>query len=65
MDRKTLNLANSINNHCKEYQFFYAYGTVKQTIKAWSGDNRKLLCKEAQTMADQINERESHENVNI
>ncbi len=49
---KTQQLADNINNHCIDYDYFWACGLIKETIELWKVHNNfKLLCIDAQTMA--------------
>lgn len=52
---KIKDVAESINNYCNEYKYFWAYGLVKETIDLWiKENNRNLLCYEAKFMVNQI-----------
>jgi len=52
--KHTLNdLAKSINDYCKNFDYFWASGLIKETLPAWEiKDNYNLLCPTAQTFAD-------------
>jgi hypothetical protein len=49
-------LANAINKQIENNDYFYAYGTLKETYVAWDDDNRTLLNVTAQCMLEQIEE---------
>jgi hypothetical protein len=49
-------LANAINKQIDNNDYFYAYGTLKETYVAWDDDNRTLLNDTAQFMLKQIKE---------
>ena len=54
---KISDVAKSINNYCKEYKYFWAFGLVKETKDLWIEENNKeLLCYEAKFMVEQITE---------
>ena len=44
-------IANDINEYCKEYKYFWAYGLIKETIKLWDKNNH-LLCNIAQILVE-------------
>jgi len=52
----TADLANEINSLCNGFNYFYAYGLVKETVKLWSNDRIVLLCDDAQIMVGQVKE---------
>ncbi len=51
---KIKKLANAINDYCKDFDYFWAYGMVKETATLWeSANNRELLCDVAKIMYEQ------------
>lgn len=51
---KIKKLANAINDYCKDFDYFWAYGMVKETATLWeSADNKELLCDIAKIMCEQ------------
>jgi hypothetical protein len=49
-------LASAINKQIDNNEYFYAYGTLKETYVAWDDDNRTLLNDTAKFMLGQIKE---------
>jgi hypothetical protein len=49
-------LARAINKQIDNNEYFYAYGTLKETYVGWNDDNRTLLNDTAQFMLKQIEE---------
>ena len=49
-------VARQINRDCERFNYFFAYGTIKETLSLWEGANRSLLCDIAQTMVEQAKE---------
>jgi hypothetical protein len=42
-------LAKAINDNCNKFQYFWAYGLLKETVKLWA-DNENLLNETARSM---------------
>ena len=46
-------LADTINEHCQKFEYFWAVGLVKETIDMWKvKDNYNLLDSAPQAIAD-------------
>ena len=52
---KVSTLARVINQYCHDFNYWWAYGLVKATIKLWENEfNYYLLCTDARWMADNV-----------
>ena len=52
---KVSDLAKDINEYCEKYNYLFAFGLMKETIKLWYNENkRNMLCDTAKIMYNQI-----------
>jgi len=52
---KTTDLATVINHHADKYEYFWAYGILKETAPLWEKDaNKSLLNDTAQIIVNNI-----------
>jgi hypothetical protein len=50
-------LAQTINDDCADFEYYWAFGLLRETRKVWMVDgNKNLLCDTAKVMLDQIGE---------
>ena len=47
-------LAAIINADAEACRWFWVYGILKETQALWQGDNRNLLCADAQIVLDSV-----------
>lgn len=45
--------AKLINHNCRKFDYFWAAGLIKETLKLWQSEyNYVMLCTDARVMAD-------------